>query len=100
VSVYVSLRVHADSDKLERYAQDNQDKMQAITDRAKGLGCIHHRFAAQDGDVIVMDEWESEDAFHTFFDGADDVREVMEQMGVQSEPQITVLRPLQTGDDF
>jgi heme-degrading monooxygenase HmoA len=96
----MSLRVKADADKLERFAEENGDKLKEIAGRARELGCIHHRFAADNGDVVVMDEWESEDAFHKFFDGADDVREVMEQMGVQSEPQVTFFRPLETGDDF
>jgi quinol monooxygenase YgiN len=96
----MSLRVHADPDKLERYAQEHQDKMQAITDRAKGLGCLHHTFASENGDVIVMDEWESREAFEKFFNGADDVRDVMEQMGVQSEPEIHFYKKLNTGDEF
>jgi len=100
VSVYVSLRVKADPDKLESYAQENRDFLVGISDRAKGLGCLHHTFASENGDVIVMDEWESREAFEKFFNDADDVRQVMQEMGVQSEPDIHFYKKLDTGDDF
>jgi quinol monooxygenase YgiN len=100
VSVYMSLRVKADPNKLEQYAQENREFMQGIADRAKGLGCLHHTFASEDGDVIVMDEWESREAFEKFFNDAEDVRQVMQEMGVQSEPEIHYYKKLNTGDEF
>lgn len=71
-----------------------------VADRAKERGCIHHRFAAADGDVIVMDEWESEDAFRGFFDASPEIPEVMREAGVTDEPQISFCRPLRMGDEF
>ena len=100
MSVYMSLRVKADPDKLEVYAKEHQDLLRAITDDAKSKGCIHHTFAAEDGDVIVMDEWESREGFEKFFNGNEDVARVMGEMGVQSEPEIHFYRPLDTGDQF
>jgi heme-degrading monooxygenase HmoA len=96
----MSLRVKADADKLEKYAQENPGVLHKITDDAKSLGCIHHTFAAEDGDVVVMDEWESQEAFQNFFNGNKDVEKVMQDMGVQSEPEIHFYRPLATGDQF
>ena len=98
MSVYMSLRVKADADKLERYAQDNPDVLQDISNQAKEVGCIHHTFAAENGDVVVMDEWESKEAFQKFFDGNKDIEKVMQDMGVQSEPEIHFYRPLDTRD--
>ena len=100
MSVYMSLRVKADADKMERFAQEHEDLMHKITDRAKSLGCIHHTFAAENGDVIVMDEWESREAFEKFFNDNADVAKIMQDVGVQSEPEIHFYRPLQTGDQF
>ncbi|MFL5885423.1 MAG: hypothetical protein ACJ77M_10165 [Thermoleophilaceae bacterium] len=100
MSVYMSLRVKADADQLERYAQEHQDLMHRITDDAKSHGCIHHTFAAENGDVVVMDEWESRDAFEKFFDDNADVAKIMQDMGVQSEPEIHFYRPLDTRDQF
>jgi quinol monooxygenase YgiN len=100
VSVYMSLRVKADADQLERYAKENPEILKGITDNAKSVGCIHHTFAAENGDVVVMDEWESQEAFEKFFNGNKDVEKVMSDMGVQSEPEIHFYRPLNTGDQF
>jgi heme-degrading monooxygenase HmoA len=100
VSVYMSLRVKADADRFEQYAQENAELMRSITDNAKSLGCIHHTFAREDGDVVVMDEWESRDAFEKFFNGNEDVAKVMQDMGVQSDPEIHFYKPLETGDQF
>jgi quinol monooxygenase YgiN len=100
VSVYMSMRVKADADKFERYAQEHQEVLQGIIENAKELGCIHHTFAAENGDVIVMDEWESKDAFEKFFNSNEDVAKVMQEMGVQSDPEIHFYRPLDTGDQF
>ena len=100
MSVYMSLRVKADADKLEQYARENPDVLPGITAQAKELGCIHHTFAAENGDVVVMDEWESREAFEKFFNGNEDVEKVMRDMGVQSQPEIHFYRPLETGDQF
>jgi heme-degrading monooxygenase HmoA len=100
VSVYMSLRVKADADKLEQYAQEHADMLHKITDDAKSNGCIHHTFAAENGDVVVMDEWESREGFEKFFNGNSDVAKMMQDMGVQSEPEIHFYRPLNTGDQF
>jgi hypothetical protein len=100
MSVYMSMRVKADPQRLEQYAAAHGDTLQAIAERARGVGCIHHTFAAQDGEVIVMDEGESEDAFPRFFESEARIAEVMQEVGVQSEPQIAFYRPLRLGDEF
>jgi len=100
VSVYMSLRVKADADKFERYAKENADFINGIAENAKSHGCIHHTFAAENGDVVVMDEWDSREAFEKFFNDNQDVAKVMQDMGVQSDPEIHFYRPLDTGDQF
>jgi quinol monooxygenase YgiN len=100
VSVYMSLRVKADADKFESYAKEHADVLKGIADNAKSLGCIHHTFAAENGDVVVMDEWESQEAFEKFFNDNQEVAKVMQDMGVQSDPEIHFYRPLDTGDQF
>jgi quinol monooxygenase YgiN len=96
----MSLRVKADAGKLEQYAKEHPDLMHKITDDAKSLGCIHHTFASENGDVVVMDEWESREAFEKFFDDNQDVGKIMQDMGVQAPPEIHFYKPLDTGDQF
>jgi hypothetical protein len=100
MSVYMSLRMQADPARLEEAARENQDTLLAIADRAKGQGCIHHTFAARDSEVIVMDEWESEEAFQRFFEADPDIPSLMQKAGVSGEPEIKFYRPLRLGDEF
>lgn len=101
MSVYMSLRVKADRTKFEELASGEwKDRLQEIAERAKSMGAIHHRFAAEDGDLVVMDEWESREQFERFFSESDDVRELMASVGVQSEPEIHFYEPLRVGDEF
>jgi heme-degrading monooxygenase HmoA len=100
MSVYMSLRLKADPAKMEEVAAQNQEMLQAIAERARAAGCVHHTFAAGDGEVIVMDEWESPEAFQRFFEAEQDVPKLMEQVGVEGQPEPTFYRPLGLGDEF
>src|SRR3954469_24603945 len=100
MSVYMSLRLKADPAKLEAVAADNQEMLQAIAERARAAGCIHHTFAASDGEVIVMDEWESAEAFQRFFAAEEDVAKLMQEVGAQGQPEPSFYRPLRLGDEF
>jgi heme-degrading monooxygenase HmoA len=100
VSVYMSLRFKADRAKFEELAGRRREQLLEIAERAKGMGAIHHRFAAEDGDIVVIDEWESPEAFERFFESSDDVRELMAELGVTEEPQVTFYEPLSIGDEF
>jgi hypothetical protein len=101
MSVIVRLRLKADPAALERYAQENPDVLQGIVEDGKSKGAIHHLFAA-DGDdtVVVIDEWPDEASFQGFFEGQQDIPKVMEAASAQGEPDIKFLRILDTGDAF
>ena len=60
-----------------------------LTEKAKTAGCLAHRFAVGEGQVIVVDEWATADQFHAFI-SSPELQEVMGQMGAQGEPQVTV----------
>ena len=81
MSVYMSLRVKADPARLEQVARENQDMLQAIAERARGQGAIHHTFAATDGEVVVMDEWDSEESFQRFFQADPDIPKLVDPWG-------------------
>lgn len=100
MSVYISLRISADPEKVRQVTQENKDTFLGIADRAKGMGCIHHTFASEDGSVIVMDEWESREAFQKFFESDQDIPKLMQQAGVTSEPEIRFYEPMNLGDEF
>ena len=99
MSVVMILRTTADAARLEEYAQANPDVLKRITDDAKGRGAIHHAFFAGDGEVVVIDEWESEEAFQGFFSSNEEIPGVMQAVGA-GEPRFVFLRQLDTGDEF
>lgn len=100
MSVFITLTVQADPAKAEQVLQANADKMQQITEQAKGLGCIHHRFVGGDGVVMVLDEWDSPESFHKFFENNTDIPAIMQEIGVTSAPDIKVWNKLDTRDEF
>ncbi len=100
MSVIMMLRLKADPDALERYAQENSDLVKSIAEDGRSKGGVHHLFAADGDEVVVIDEWPDEASFQAFFEGQQDIPKVMEGAGAQGEPQITFLRVLDTPDAF
>jgi hypothetical protein len=68
VSVLMILRVATDAGTFERVAAENADTMKGISGRGKERGAIHHAFYEGDGEVLVIDEWDSAESFQAFFD--------------------------------
>ena len=100
MSVLMTLRVSGDAKKMEEFASANTVAIQATAERAKEHGAIRHRFYGTDSQIMVVDEWPNEDAFHAFFQASPEIRGYMEQAGVTSEPEITFWRKLDTRDDI
>src|SRR5437879_5226923 len=99
MSVLMVLHVAGDPDKLEQYARENAEQMKRIAEDGKSKGAIHHRFFGGDGEVVVVDEWDSEESFQGFFEGQQEIPEIMQAVAT-GEPQISFYRPLEIGDDF
>lgn len=102
MSVTMMLRVKADAKRLQEVINGNEARTQAVNDRGKALGAIHHRFlASADGtEIIVIDEWESPEAFQKFFESSPEIPQIMAETGVSSEPEITFWHELDTTDRF
>ena len=100
LSVFITLTAAADPAKVEKVLQANADRTQRINEQAQGLGCIHHRFVGGDGVVMVMDEWDSPESFHKFFENNTDVPVLMQEMGVTAAPDVKVWNKLDTRDEF
>jgi heme-degrading monooxygenase HmoA len=100
MSVLMTLRVHGDAAELERRAEANPAAMQEIRDRAVSFGLVSHRFYAADGEIMVVDEWESEDSFRRFFADSTEIPGLMAEVGVREEPEVRFWRKLETYDDY
>jgi heme-degrading monooxygenase HmoA len=100
MSVMIELRMDADASRVEQAARDNHDMLMAIVGRAKEQGCLHHRFYAEDGQVVVVDEWQDAESFQKFFSSDPDIPTLMGAAGASGQPDVHVLRPMEVDDAF
>jgi len=82
------MTVPADTEAFEAFMAANSDLVVELTEKAKAGGCVGHRFATGEGEVVVVDEWGSADQFQTFITSPE-IQQVLGQMGARGEPQIT-----------
>ena len=68
----------------------NAQFLEEITESTRGAGMLHHRFVSGDGELMVIDEWETAKQFQSFFDGNPKVADVMASIGMTGPPEITV----------
>jgi heme-degrading monooxygenase HmoA len=100
MSVVVTGTFPGDTDAFRRFVVSGADVMRKISEDAKSKGAIHHRFAVGDGFVLLVDEWESAEAFQSFFQSNPDIPTVMQEAGARGEPQFTIAEAVETADQF
>ena len=94
------MRVPGDTDQFRRFISSEAGQLNDIADAARAGGCIHHRFSVGDGYVLVVDEWESAEAFQRFFQGNDQLPGVMRASGAQGEPEFEFTEAVESPDQF
>ena len=101
MSVIMTMQLRGDPDRLEAFAAENAESMQAIADKAKEHGLIAHRFyGSDDGQIMVADEWPDPESFQRFFtEMGPQIGPMMEAVGVTEEPRPVFWRKLETGED-
>ena len=100
MTVLVIGRLHADRGRFERLFVERAADMLAIAEEAKAAGALHHRFALGDGGLVVLlDEWQSVDAFRAFFD-TPRLASVMKDAGVTQPPEFTIVESYESIDQF
>jgi len=97
MSVLVTMKVRGDTDQFRRFLVDAEERLRGIAESAKQAGAIHHRFGVGDGFVIVMDEWETAQAFQAFV-SSDEIAQVMRDAGAQSEPEVEITEAIESPD--
>ena len=79
--------------------ESKSEEMKGIAEAGKAAGALHHKFAAGDNEIVVVDEWESRAAFEKFF--ADPkIAELMADAGASGPPAIEFYEALETSDAF
>jgi quinol monooxygenase YgiN len=99
MTVLILLRIKADGGKLEAAAAEDSSTLLAITERGKERGVLRHRTFATGDELVVVDEWPSEEAFQQFMADSPDIPELFASAGAVGQPDITVARKLDLGDD-
>lgn len=103
MSVIMTLDVTGDPKRLEQFASENKEKMQAVLEAAKRHGLIAHRFYGSDngGGIKVLDEWPDRQSCESFFgEQQAEIGSMMEAAGVTSQPEPTFWHELATHDAF
>ena len=100
MSVIVTIWFKAEPDKFEQVANENREKVIAISERAQATGAlIAHRFYASEDQVMVVDEWRDEESFQGFFEAEQgEIGPLLAEAGVTAEPQVRFWRVLDTPD--
>lgn len=100
MSVLVSVKVAGDTESFQRALVDRGAEFKEISDRARGVGAIHHRFGVGDGFILVVDEWESAEQFQAFFGDPALAAFIGSVGGAASAPDITVTEAVSSPDEF
>jgi heme-degrading monooxygenase HmoA len=100
MSVVLTMKVPGDTEKFRSFISSEASRLTGIADSARAGGCIHHRFAIGDGYVLVVDEWESAEAFQKFFQDNEQIAEVMREAGAQGEPEFEFAEAVDSADQF
>lgn len=89
MSVLISLKVPADVAKFRAALSERADEFNAISERSKTLGAMHHRFGVGPDFVLVVDEWERAEQFESFFSDPG-MQAFIGEIGAAGPPEITV----------
>ena len=91
MSVTVTIRFPvSDVAKAIAGLHDHAALLEELSESTKGKGMLHHRFVAGDGELMVIDEWESAGQFQSFFESNPQIPEVMTEIGMTAPPAVTV----------
>ena len=95
MSVIVILIVPGDPVAAAAVFEAHRDEMTAIAQSGKAAGAIHHRVAAGINEIVIVDEWESREAWEAF-SGDPQTAQLMLNAGAQT----LVLDVIDTADSF
>jgi heme-degrading monooxygenase HmoA len=101
MSVLMTMRVTGNPSGLEKLAADNGALFQEVLADASGRGLISHHFYGNQGEILVVDEWNDEASCHAFFEhSGPQIQQMMTTAGVTAEPSLEFWRHLEVGDDM
>ena len=67
MSVIVIMKIPADTDTFRASLDERADDYRSLKEQAQAAGGIHHQYIVGDGFGVLLDEWETLEAFQAFF---------------------------------
>src|ERR1041385_76150 len=99
MTVIVRVVCPYDTEQFRAWAGSGGEHLAALTEQAKAAGCVSHRFAIGDGEVMAIDEWDSAEAFQAFF-AQPELVEALMASGAQGAPAIAFYEPVESDYQF
>ena len=99
MSVIVIVKIPGDTSKARASFDSRGDEMKGIAERGKAAGALSHKFAEGNGEILVIDEWESKEAFEGFFNDPA-IATLMAESGASGPPVIAFYEKIETADAF
>jgi heme-degrading monooxygenase HmoA len=101
MSKLIIVLVPGDIDVFRRSLTEYATDYERIAADARMEGALHHRFGVTDDAVMIVDEWESEEAFRAFF-SRPELQAFIGKVGgdLSAEPEITVTEAITSPDQF
>lgn len=102
MAVMIVLQLEGDPARIQQALTSDPERLQAVADRAKSKGALHHAFYGNtDGNgAVVVDEWETAEAFQQFFSESQEIGQMMAEAGITNQPTPTFWQKLDTPDAF
>ncbi len=102
MSVIVMTKYPGKATDLEAILDKHGETLRTISQRSRDQGCLHHMFVEDtDGNVLIIDEWDSRESFDTFFAAQQDaIQPVAAAGGVTGPPTSTTYRIIDSADRF
>jgi heme-degrading monooxygenase HmoA len=100
MSVCIIVKLKVDPANMAKLFAERANELKAVSEQGKAAGAIHHFFAAGDGEVIIVDEWDSADSFQKFFQSNTTIPEIMQSAGVQGAPEFSFYESMDSPDRF
>jgi quinol monooxygenase YgiN len=101
MSFIVTVKIPGDTNAFTKSLEERADEYREISGRGRTAGAIHHQFAVGDGFILVVDEWESAEAFQKFFSDPE-LKNFIGSVGgdPNAAPEITVGQAIDSPDRF
>ena len=102
MSVIVMTKYPGKATDLEALLDKHGETLRKIAQRGRDQGCVHHMFVEDtDGDVLIIDEWDSRESFDAFFAAQqDEIQPIAAAGGVTGPPTSTTYRIIDSPDRF